>query len=136
MKLKNAAVTLARFALAIGFLSAVADRFGFWGPAGAPGIAWGNFAKFLDYTAILNPWVPKSLIPAIGGIATFLEIVFAIALMIGFRVKETALASAILLFIFALSMTLTVGIKAPLDYSVFSAASAAFLLYVIKNEET
>jgi hypothetical protein len=35
-----------RLAIAIGFLSAVADRFGFWGNAGESGVAWGNFESF------------------------------------------------------------------------------------------
>ncbi len=37
-------------ALAAGFLSAVADRFGLWGPTGTPGVAWGGFDPFLVYT--------------------------------------------------------------------------------------
>ena len=133
MKLKDAAVMMARFTVAAGFLSAVADRFGFWGLPGAPNVAWGSFSKFLEYTAILNPWAPKSLIPIIGGVATFLEILFALALIIGFRIREAALGSAVLLLTFALAMSFTLGIKAPLDYSVFVAASSAFLLYSIKS---
>ncbi len=118
-----------RYALAITFLSAVADRFGIWGPPGAQNVAWGNYANFVNYTTILTPWSPKALVPIVGGIATFFEIILAIALIIGFRIKYTSLASAILLLTFALSMTFTLGIKAPLDYSVFSASAAAFFLY-------
>lgn len=118
-----------RYALAITFLSAVADRFGLWGTAGSPNVAWGNYSNFLDYTVLLIPWAPKEFIPLLGGIATFLEVAFAFCLIIGFRVKETALGSAALLLTFALSMTFTIGIKAPLDYSVFSAFAAALLLY-------
>lgn len=129
MNIKNAAQIFVRFALAITFLSAVADRFGLWGVPGAPHVAWGNYAKFLDYTAILVPWVPKALATILGGIATFLEVGFALMLILGFRIKEVSLGSAILLLTFALSMAFTVGIKAPLDYSVFSASAAAFLLY-------
>lgn len=131
MNLKNAVILFTRYALAITFLSAVADRFGLWGASGNPNVAWGNYPAFLEYTALLNPWAPKALIPVIGGIATGLEIIFAITLIIGFRVKETSLSSAILLLIFAVSMAVTIGIKAPLDYSVFSACGAAFLLYTI-----
>jgi hypothetical protein len=39
-----------------------------------------------------------------------------------------ALASAILLGLFALAMTASLGVKPPLDYSVFSASAAALLL--------
>ena len=52
-RLSNAAPVAMRMALAAGFLSAVADRFGLWGPIGTPGVSWGGFAKFLDYTATL-----------------------------------------------------------------------------------
>ena len=129
MKINTLAVLMIRYALAITFLSAVADRFGFWGLPGQPNVAWGDYDHFLNYTGIINPWVPKSCIPILGSIATLLEVLFAIALMIGFRLRETSLGSAILLFLFAISMTLSVGIKAPLDYSVFTASAGAFLLY-------
>ena len=133
MNLKNTAILITRYALAITFLSAVADRFGLWGAPGSPNVAWGSYANFLDYTALLTPWAPKDLVPVLGGIATFLEVVFAVGLIIGFRLKETALSSAVLLLTFALSMAFTIGIKAPLDYSVFSAFAATFLLFSISK---
>ena len=55
-----------RFALAVGFLSAVADRFGLWGPAGTPGVAWGGFDPFLAYTGKLLWYLPPALVPAAG----------------------------------------------------------------------
>ena len=133
MNLKNTAILTTRYALAITFLSAVADRFGLWGAPGSQNVAWGSYSNFLEYTALLTPWAPKELLPVPGGIATFLEVVFAVGLIIGFRPKETALGSAVLLLTFALSMTFTIGIKAPLDYSVFSACAAAFLLYAVNK---
>jgi len=134
MKLNNIAILIVRYALALTFLSAVADRFGLWGAPGDTNVAWGNYSSFLEYTALLNPWASKMLVPIIGGIATCLEICFALALTIGFHVKETSLCSAILLLVFAVSMTLTLGIKVPLDYSVFSASAGAFLLYSVIKE--
>jgi len=79
---------------------------------------------------LLNPWAPKVLVPVLGGVATFFEVVFAIGLMVGMRTKIFALGSAILLMVFALSMTFTLGLKSPLDYSVFTAFGAALLLFV------
>src|SRR5262249_19858863 len=38
----------ARFALGASFLSAVADRFGLWGPYGAKNVSWGNFSHFVE----------------------------------------------------------------------------------------
>ena len=40
----------ARLALGASFLSAVADRFGLWGPYGAKNVSWGDFAHFVEYT--------------------------------------------------------------------------------------
>lgn len=135
MKTNSMAVLFTRYALAVAFLSAVADRFGLWGPPGSTNVAWGNYPKFLEYTALLTPWAPKNLLPVVGGAATLLEILLAVGLIIGFRIKETSFCSAVLLLSFALSMSFTIGIKAPLDYSVFSASAAAFLLYSTQTKK-
>jgi len=117
-----------RIALAAGFLSAVADRFGVWGAAGQPQVAWGNFAAFTAYTARLNFFAPAAIIPVLAWTATALEIALALALLTGYRVREAAFASGVLLTSFAVAMTLALGVKAPLDYSVFTAAAGAFVL--------
>src|SRR4051794_41967376 len=65
-RLSNAAPVAMRMALAAGFLSAVADRFGLWGPIGTPGVSWGGFAKFLDYTATILPFLPTTLVAGAG----------------------------------------------------------------------
>ena len=56
-----------RYALALGFLSAVADRFGLWGSFGQPNVAWGSFSRFLEYTRRLNWYLPAGIDPAAGG---------------------------------------------------------------------
>lgn len=122
-----------RVALAVTFLSAVADRFGFWGAAGDPGVAWGNFESFMAYTAFLNPWSPEGFVPTLAWAATLFEIVFAVGLIIGFKTRMFAVLSGVLLLSFALAMTLTSGIKAPLDYSVFSASAGAFVLAMVPS---
>jgi hypothetical protein len=58
-----------------------------------------------------------------------------VLLIIGLYLRFTALVSAFLLLSFALSMTLISGVKAPFDYSVFTAASAAILLYLFLSNE-
>lgn len=47
-----------RFAISIGFLSAVADRFGLWSKEVS---VWGNWNSFLEYTQLINPWIPDSV---------------------------------------------------------------------------
>lgn len=120
-----------RFAIAFGFLSATADRFGFWG---AEISTWGNWKNFLSYTEMINPWFPDALIPAIGTIATAAEIIFAIFLILGFKTEWFAKLSGYLLLTFALSMTFSTGIKGAFDYSVFAASAGAFALSLMKEK--
>lgn len=117
-----------RLALGIGFLSAVADRVGFWGPPGTALVAWGNFHNFLRYTAVLNPWLPASWIPSAAWAATICEAALGIALILGVQTKLAALGSGVLTLLFAVAMVFTLGAKAPLNYSVFAFSAGAFLL--------
>lgn len=130
--MKNKAIKLfLRLAIAAGFLSAVADRFGFWPAADS---AWGNWENFLQYTGIINPWFPSSAIPTLAIIATSAEVLFAICLIIGFKTKLFANLSGLLLLVFALSMSFSIGIKPVFDYSVFIAAVGAFALGTMKEK--
>jgi uncharacterized membrane protein YphA (DoxX/SURF4 family) len=117
-----------RLALAAGFLSAVADRFGLWGPAGAPNVAWGAWQPFADYVAKLNWFAPPASIPFLAWASTVAEVVLAIGLLLGWQLRWFALAAGLLLLSFAITMTLALGVKAPLDFSVFAAAGGAFVL--------
>jgi uncharacterized membrane protein YphA (DoxX/SURF4 family) len=117
-----------RLALGISFLSAVADRFGLWGAYGQPNVAWGSYARFVNYTAQLNWFLPAAMIPVLATIATAAETLFGLLLVLGWKTRITALLSGVLLITFALTMTMALGVKAPLDSSVFSAAGGALLL--------
>ena len=120
-----------RLAISIGFLSAVADRFGLWPKEIS---AWGNWESFLEYTQLLNPLIPASAIPALGIIATAAEILFGICLIIGFKTETIAKASGLLILLFGLAMSFSTGVKGALDYSVFAASAAAFALSAIKDK--
>jgi uncharacterized membrane protein YphA (DoxX/SURF4 family) len=118
----------ARLALGVSFLSAVADRLGLWGPYGAKNVAWGDFARFVTYTGAILPFLPASWTLWFAWAATVAETLFGLLLIAGFKTRVTSVLSGLLLLSFALSMATSLGIKAPFDYSVFSAAAAAFLL--------
>lgn len=120
-----------RFALAIGFLSAVADRFGIWKKEVS---VWGDWDSFLEYTELINPWIPGAVIPTIGMIVTVAEIVFALCLIIGYKTEIFARLSGFLLLIFALAMTFSTGIKGAFDFSVFTASAGAFALGLFKEK--
>jgi uncharacterized membrane protein YphA (DoxX/SURF4 family) len=118
-----------RIALAAAFASAVADRLGLWGPPGTPGVAWGNLERFNAYVAKLLWFLPAGLTGIVGWAATGAETLLALALLIGWQLRRVAFLSCCLLLLFGLAMTVALGLKPPLDYSVFTAASAAFLLF-------
>ena len=75
----------ARFALGASFLSAVADRFGLWGPHGAKNVSWGDFAHFVEYTGAVMSLFPSSLTVSFAWAATVAETLFGILLIAGFK---------------------------------------------------
>lgn len=117
-----------RYALGLGFLSAVADRLGLWGAFGQPNVEWGNFSRFLDYTQSLNWYVPAGMIPTLGVIATGAEITFGLLLLVGWHTRAAALLTGLLLLTFGVAMTLALGVKAPLNFAVFTGVGGALLL--------
>ena len=119
-------VRYARIALGISFLSAVADRFGFWGKSSS----WGNFANFELYTAKVNSFMPAFSIPFLAWSSTIAEFALGVALIAGIWPRAVSLCSALLLALFALAMAWSLGMKQPLAYSVFSASACAALLAV------
>ena len=115
----------ARVALGAAFLSGIADRFGLYR---GRNVGYGDFAGFVRYTAKVNSFMPASTIPFLAWAATAAELFFGITLVLGIWRVWVALGSAVLLILFGTAMAISFGIKSPLDYSVFSAASAALLV--------
>ena len=127
-KIASYATLLLRVGLGVGFLSAVADRLGLWGAFGQPNVEWGNFSRFLEYTHTLNWYLPAGMILPLGIIATGAEILFGFLLVVGWRTRVAALLSGLLLLTFGVSMTLALGIKAPLNFAVLTGIGGALLL--------
>jgi uncharacterized membrane protein YphA (DoxX/SURF4 family) len=128
MSLRSFSSVFLRCALGLGFLSAVADRLGLWGAFGQPNVEWGNFSRFLDYTQSLNWYVPAKMIPVLGIVATGAETLFGFLLLVGWHMRATALLTGLLLLTFGLAMTLALGVKAPLNFAVFTGVGGALLL--------
>jgi len=122
--LVRAAPRYARLALGAAFLSGIASRFGLWGK----GVGYGSFEAFERYTAEVNAFMPHSTIPLLAWSATAAELGLGLALVLGVWPRAVSAASAALLAVFGLAMAVSLGIKSPLDYSVFSASAAALLL--------
>ena len=121
-KYQGPATIIMRFALATGFLSAVASRLSLWGSHSS------GWAGFLDYTKSVNSYAPASLVPVMAVVSTILETTFAILLLTGYKTRWAAFGTSILTLLFALSMAYSFGLKEPLDYSVFAFSASAFLL--------
>lgn len=126
-KYQDLAVLLLRVAMAINFLSAVAIRLGFWGPEN------GNWPEFLVYTGKVNSFAPAAMIPFLAVTATILEVLFAILLLIGYKIRWVAIGAAVLTLIFALCMTYSFGPLSALSYSVWVDCTAALLLATIPS---
>lgn len=132
IRLEAWAYLYARVALGAAFLSAVASRFGLWD--GTVGLD--QFAAFMRYTAEVNAFMPSVTIPFLAWAATAAELSVGIALIVGFRTRWVAFGSALLLALFGAAMAVSLGIKSPMDYSVFSASAAALLLALSQTRES
>ncbi|WP_288789205.1 DoxX family protein [uncultured Elizabethkingia sp.] len=119
---QDIAVFLLRITLAVGFLSVVSSGLNLWG---AQSSGW---SKFVRYTAEVNSFLPYSWIPSLAVLSTLAESSMGILLLLGYRVRRTALCAAILTVLFGIAMSISFGCKVPLDYSVFVFSAGAFLL--------
>jgi putative oxidoreductase len=121
---------LLRIALGIGFLTTVSDRLGLL-PVGTRNVEWGNWNSFITYTGTLMPFLGRPAVNIMGGIATLSEATIGILLITGFKTRQVAIGSCGLTFIFALAMTVFLGIKAPINFAVFSTCTGSLLLSTI-----
>src|SRR5512138_202996 len=81
---------LLRLALGLSFISAVADRFSWWGAFGRPNVAWGSFARFEAYTAKLNWFMPQAMIPTLAVLSTCVELLLGLLLVVGWHTRIAA----------------------------------------------
>ncbi len=121
-KYQDTAIFLLRIALAAGFLSAVASRLSLWGSHSS---GWNGF---LTYTAQVNSFAPSGIIPFLAVSSTVLETGIGICLLIGYKTRQASVGAAVLTLLFAMAMSISFGLKEPLDYSVFPVSASSFLL--------
>ena len=94
---------------------------------------WGDMDKFVAYTQSLIPYIPADVVPVLAWTATVLEVLFSICLLVGLKLKWTASLTGLMILVFAIAMATSVGIKAPLNYSAFTASAAAFGILACGN---
>ncbi|MGD1238303.1 hypothetical protein [Mycobacterium seoulense] len=112
-----------RLSLAAAFLSAIADRFGWWAPFGQG--SWGSMGRFAEYAHHLVPFASGWVLTVIVWGATAAEATLGVLLLTGWRPKLVGAATSAVLVVFGTAMAVSLGVESPLSYSVFSAASAA-----------
>lgn len=120
-----------RLALGITYLVPALDRLGAWGPPGSKQVSWGDWSHFTAYAHQVMFFLPYRLAEVLAIIATVAELLFGVMLIAGWCTQWVALGSGLLLLFFALSMAVAFGITSPLNYSVFTASAASFLLAAI-----
>src|SRR5262249_28114306 len=86
--------SVARFVVASAFLLALWNRFD-------------DFSRFIGYAGTVLSFMPRSSIPTLAVLATIGEVACCVCLFLGMRVRLAALASGILLFMFATAMTIS-----------------------------
>lgn len=122
-----------RLALGIGFILPVMDRFGWLGSPGSPTVSWGSWSVFLDYTNTLMPFLVRPAANIMAIIATAGELVFAVLLIVGYKIKLAAIGSFLLTLLFALSMLVFANYRAPFNYSVFVVSASSLLLATLPS---
>lgn len=130
IELRQIAKLFLRLTVAVSMLSAVADRFGLWAKELC---MWGNMDKFIAYTQTLIPYIPANYVVCLAWTATVLEVLLPICLLLGLKLRWTASLSGLMILTFALAMATSLGIKAPIDYSAFTASAAAFGILACGN---
>ena len=130
IELRQIAKLFLRLTVAASMLSSVADRFGIWAKELC---MWGDMDKFVAYTQSLIPYIPANAVPVLAWTATILEVLLPLCLLVGLKLKWTASLSGLMILVFAIAMATSVGIKAPLNYSAFTASAAAFGILACGN---
>ena len=130
IELRQIAKLFLRLTVAVSMLSAVADRFGLWAKELC---MWGNMDKFIAYTQTLIHYIPANYVVYLAWTATVLEVLLPICLLLGLKLRWTASLSGLMILTFALAMATSLGIKAPIDYSAFTASAAAFGILACGN---
>lgn len=117
-----------RALIAADFVYSIADRFGVLGPYHTVGVSWGNWHNFVYYTHVLNGFLPAAAAPYLAAFATLFEGTLALCLALGLLPRLSALATALLLALYIVTMSATSGFVSQMDFAVLLLASVAFFL--------
>lgn len=114
--------------LGLDLLGAVSDRFGLFGGPTDPGVSWGSWTSFFDYTQLLLPGLSRPLVVGMAVIASVVEVVLGVSLIVGRGRRWTGKATAGLLGVYLVSMGVTVGWSEVALYAVPVLVGGALLV--------
>lgn len=122
-----------RIAIGTAYFVFGTDRLGLWGKPGDENVSWGDWQHFMVRAEKLMSFLPHQLVEPFAIVATVAEISLGVLLIVGYKTRYAALGSGVLAFLFAFSMTVSLGVLSPLGAGVFTICGASFLLQTIPD---
>lgn len=121
-------VLFLRLTLAFTLLAFVADKLGLFGEPGTPTITWGDMDNFSVFLQTMLPFMPENTTQKLAVFFTVMEVILALMLLFGLKVRWAALGTGIYSLVLSMLMLVFVSLKAPFNYSLVLMCGAAFLL--------
>jgi len=122
------AVLFLRIALAVTILAFVADKLGYLGQAGTSGIIWGDWDTYTKQVQAALPFIPQGISEKLAIVATLLEIILALMLLFGLKVRWAAIGTGIYTLLVTIIVGFGISVIATLNYSLLVISAASFLL--------
>ena len=94
------------------------------------------FVRVALAAAYLSAVSPLSGLSQTRSVVLVIDVLFALALLIGWQLRRVALLSVLLFVAHALIAFSSLGLAAPLGYFALAAASAAFLLFAVEPSKS
>lgn len=114
--------------LALDLVGAVADRFGALGRPGSPGVSWGDWSRFEDYTAVLLHGPAPVAVTAAAVGATVVEVALGLAMASGWQRRWIGKAVAGLFVVYLLTMLSSAAREDVLRYAMPVLIGGALLV--------
>jgi len=117
-----------RLSLGLALLCAAADRLGLWGQNGADNVGWGDWGHLVQYCGLDNCFLQSNWAGSLAWVAAALETICGIGLISGLFLRIAAYSTFFLMVSFALWTIITLGVRTPVNHSLFVDAAAALAL--------
>jgi putative oxidoreductase len=122
------AVLFQRIALAFTILAFVADKLGYLGQPGTSGVHFGDWDFYTKQLQASLPFIPKGISEKLAMAATLLEIILALMLLFGVKVRWAAVGLGIYTLLAVILVGYAVSPIAVFNFSLLVICAASFLL--------